>query len=362
MKNHKYKPTGRVGMFDNEEKSSKLNKIGNPLEKLHKVIDFEMFRCELEDRMLNHDKKSNAGQKPYDPVMMFKIILLKRFYNLSDDQAEYQINDRLSFREFLGLSSGDRVPDAKTIWNFQDNLISQNLEVDLFNLFRQHLDNLGLFVNEGKIVDASIVEVPIQRNKREENKKIKAGDGSDLWNDKIHKKRQKDVDARWTKKNGKSFFGYKDHIKIDSKSKLIDTYEVTSAEVHDSQPLEDLLREEDGSQELYADSAYTGEPIDNILTTKNIIPKIIEKAFKNKPIAEEQKLLNHIKSKTRSRVEHVFGFVSNSMDEFYIQCIGFQRAKGIIGLINLVANMCRYEQIVRLNLLPIKCNAEKRRT
>ena len=99
----KYKPSGRIGLFDEEESRSKLSKLGNPLEKLHKVINFEMFRIELEDTMLNHNKKSNAGCKPDDVVMMFKIILLKRFYNLSDEQAEYQINDRLSFK----LSSGE---------------------------------------------------------------------------------------------------------------------------------------------------------------------------------------------------------------------------------------------------------------
>jgi hypothetical protein len=124
----KYKPTGRIGLFDKEDSSTKLSKLGNPLEKLHKVIDFEMFRTELEENMLNHNKKNNAGCKPHDVVMMFKIILLKRFYNLSDEQAEYQINDRLSFKEFLGLSSGDRVPDARTIWLFQDNLIQKSVE------------------------------------------------------------------------------------------------------------------------------------------------------------------------------------------------------------------------------------------
>jgi hypothetical protein len=101
MLSKKYKTQGQVGLFDKEETSHKLSKLGNPLEKLHKVIDFEMFRPELELALLNHDKKSNAGQKPYDVVMMFKIILLKRFYNMSDEQAEYQINDRLSFKELL---------------------------------------------------------------------------------------------------------------------------------------------------------------------------------------------------------------------------------------------------------------------
>ena len=99
-----YKKRGQVGLFDKEKTTSKLSKLGNPLEKLHKVIDFEMFRSLLETYMLKQDKKSNAGNKPYDVVMMFKIILLKLYYNLSDDQAEYQINDRLSFREFLVLN------------------------------------------------------------------------------------------------------------------------------------------------------------------------------------------------------------------------------------------------------------------
>jgi IS5 family transposase len=304
--------------------------------------------------MLNRERVGNAGNKPYDVVMMFKIVLLKRFYNLSDEQAEYQITDRLSFREFLGLSSGDRVPDSRTIWLFQDNLIKKELEEKLFEQFRTYLYSLGLYVNEGKIVDASFVEVPRQRNTKAENAQIKSGEGTELWKDNPHKKRQKDIDARWTKKNKETFFGYKDHVKIDDKSKLIDTYEVTSAEVHDSQPTEALVSDTDREQPLYADSAYVGGKIEEILRKKEIIPQIIDRAYKGKPLSEEEKEANRIKSKTRCRVEHVFGFVTNSMNDFYIQSIGFKRAKGVIGLINLVYNMYRYEQIVRLNILPIK--------
>jgi transposase len=221
MANKKYKPTGKVGLFDTDFTRDKLTKLGNPLEKLHKVIAFEMFLPELEEALLNHDKKNNAGCKPYDVVMMFKVILLKRFYNLSDEQAEYQINDRSSFKDFLGLFSGDRIPDARTIWDFQDRLVKQNLAEVFFAQFRNHLDNLGLLVNEGKIVDASFVEVPRRRNKKEENAKIKAGEGDDLWNDNPYKKRQKDIDARWTEKGGEKYYGYKDHAKIDSQSKKL---------------------------------------------------------------------------------------------------------------------------------------------
>jgi IS5 family transposase len=304
--------------------------------------------------MRNQDKKSNAGCKPYDVVVMFKIILLKRFYNLSDHQAEYQINDRLSFKEFLGLSSGDSVPDSRTIWLFQDKLIKEHLEEKLFAKFHRFLDTLGLFVNEGKIVDASFVEVPRQRNKREENEKIKAGEGEDLWKEEPPKKRRKDIDARWTEKVGEKYYGYKDHTKTDRKSKLIDKYVVTSAEVHDSQPIEQLVEEKDSGQEVHADSAYMCQHIEKILREKGIIPQIIERALKGKPLTDEQKENNRIKSKVRCLCEHVYGFVTNSMNDFYIKSIGFQRAKGIIGLINLVYNMCRYEQIVRLKILPIK--------
>jgi IS5 family transposase len=273
---------------------------------------------------------------------------------LSDEQAEYQINDRLSFKEFLGLRSGDRVPDSRTIWLFQENLIQKNLKEKLFEQFHEFLDDLGLFVNEGKIVDASFVEVPRQRNKKEENEKIKSGEGAQLWNDQPKKKRQKDIDARWTEKGGEKFYGYKNHAKGDTKSKLIDKYIVTSANVHDSQPVEALVEEKDSGQEFHADSAYIGEPIDTLLKEKGIIPQIIERAFKGKPLTEEQKENNRIKSKVRCRVEHIFGFVTNNMGDFYIQSIGFQRAKGIVGLINLGYNMCRFEQIVRLKLLPVK--------
>ena len=354
MSGDRYKPRGRVGMFDKEYNLRKLKKLCDPLERLAKVIDFEMFREELESNMLNAERKNNSGCKPYDIVMMLKIIMIKRFYNLSDEQAEFQINDRASFKEFLGLSSGDGVPDARTIWLFQDKLIKRGIDEKLFDKFHKYLDSIGILVNLGKVVDVTIVEVPCQRNRREENEKIKLGEGEELWKEELCKKRQKDIEARWTVKRGKRSFGYKNHIKIDGSSKLIDTYEVTSAEVLDSQGIERLLREEDKGQEIYADSAYIGQGIEELLKERGIISQIIERRYRGKQLTEEQKGSNRRKSKIRCRVEHVFGFVKNSMKGFYIRSIGYQRVKGVIGLTNLVYNICRYEQIVRLNLLQAK--------
>jgi transposase, IS5 family len=351
MKTHQYKTTGKRGLFDEHETYDQLSAIGNPLEKISLVIDFEMFRKTLEAGILNKDKKSNAGAKPFDVVMMFKILILQRYYGLGDTQIEYQILDRLSFKKFLGLESGDKVPDEKTIWAFREHLTSKGLVEQLFEEFSQYLASNELIINEGKMVDASFTVAPRQRNTREENKMIKEGRGNELWNDKPNKKRHKDIDARWTKKNNETFFGYKNHAKVDTKSKFIDTYKVTDASVHDSQALDDLLDEQDAGQDFYADSAYIGEKQEEVIGKYKMNNKVHEKGFRNSPLTEAQKSNNSKKSKTRARVEHVFGFMEQSMNGLMIRCVGIKRATGIIGLINLTYNLFRYEQVVRLNIL-----------
>ena len=114
-----YKTKGNRGFFDDEMNHERLSQIGNPLERILKVIDFEMFRIFFEKHLTKKERKSNAGAKPYDVVMMFKILILQRYYGLGDTQIEYQIIDRLSFKKFLGLESGDKVPDEKTFWLFR---------------------------------------------------------------------------------------------------------------------------------------------------------------------------------------------------------------------------------------------------
>lgn len=351
MTTQKYKKTGNKSLFDEQEAHEKLSVIGNPLEKISSVIDFEFFRTTLEEGVLNQDKKNNAGAKPFDVIMMFKILILQRYYGLGDTQLEYQIIDRLSFKKFLGLESGDKVPDEKTVWAFREVLTSKGLVEKLFEQFRDYLVNKGLIMNEGKMIDASFTVAPRQRNTREENKIIKEGKGNELWNDQPNKKKHKDIDAKWTKKNKETFYGYKDHAKVDTKSKFIDKYKVTDASVHDSQPLDDLLTEEDKGQDLYADSAYTGEEQEKIVSKYEMNNKVHEKGYRNKPLTEEQKTNNTEKSKTRARVEHVFGFMEQSMNGLCLKSVGIKRATAIIGLINLTYNLFRYEQVIRLNIL-----------
>src|SRR3954470_20664727 len=268
------------GLYGEQERLEKLSKKHDPLERLSAHIDFEYFRKPLEQLFNKHMDSSKGGRPHYDYVMMFKILILQRYYNVSDDAIEYAILDRLSFMRFLGLGINDPVPDAKTIWLFRDKLTTGKMIEQLFGHLDELLDKDGIIVHKGKLVDASIVEVPIQRNSREENKELKEGNVPEEWQQ--NKVRQKDSDAKWVKHNGKSYFGYKNHLKADSKTKLITAYKITAANVHDSEVMEELLdKREDAHQPLYADSAYRSEAIEQACMDKEIISRIHEKGYRN---------------------------------------------------------------------------------
>lgn len=329
---------GQFSLFGEVDRLARLSQLGDCLERLS-VIDWESFRPELQSATAK-ERKSNAGRPPYDVVMLFKVLVLQRLYNLSDDQTEYQINDRISFMRFLGLTLNDRVPDAKTIWLFKDTLAKSGTAERLFSCFCKQLEAKGMITHKGTIVDATFVDAPKQRNTRKENEVIKNGEVPEEWSENPHKLAQKDTDARWAKKNQETHYGYKDHAKVDADSKLITDYAVTSAEVHDSNEFENFLNEED--QIVYADSAYIGKSI-----PQGVENQVNEKGYKGKPLTEAQKESNRKKSKTRARIEHVFGFITGSMHGITLRSIGINRARFNIGLTNLVYNMCRYSILKR---------------
>jgi transposase, IS5 family len=326
-----------------------LTEMGDPLITLNTQINWEDFRPEL-NRIRQKQRKSNAGAKPFDVVLMFKILILQNSYGLGDHSVEYQIRDRLSFMRFLGLTLLERVPDEKTVWVFREALGKLGLVEVLFNRFHQQLSSQGYTARKGQMIDASFVEAPRQRNSREENAQIKAGESPKEWDDTPNKKRQKDVDARWTKKNNESHYGYKNHINADQNNKLIQSYAVTDAAVHDSQVFEQLLdhsEDEQGKKRpVYADSAYRSAEHEAQLADDKIESQICEKGVKNHPLTDEQKKSNREKSKVRARVEHVFGMQA-AMNADVVRSIGLQRAKVRIGLINLTYNMIRLGQLLK---------------
>jgi len=328
------------GFFDEQDRLEKLSRQGDPLEKLNAAVHWEMFRPQLR-RCFKKEPKGPGGRPPYDYLMMFKVLILQRLYNLSDEQMQYQILDRLSFQRFLGQGLHSDAPDEKTIWLFREVLTKRGRIEKLFARYKADLERKGLISNNGSIIDASFVEVPRQRNSREENATIKEGRIPEDWQSDAAKLRQKDTDARWTKKNEETHYGYKDHVKVDTDSKLIQSYEVTDASVHDSQVVEELLEKTDADSELYADSAYRSAQIEQTLEKRRVRSRIHEKAHRNKPLTKAQRRSNRAKSRIRARVEHVFAQITNCMKGFRIRSIGILRARSIIGLINLVYNILR---------------------
>lgn len=328
-----------TGLFDEQFKLERISKLGDPLEKLNATIDWEVFRYLL-NKYLIKEAKGPGGRPPFDYIMMFKILILQEYFGLSDEQMEFQITDRFSFMRFLGLRSCDKVPDSNTIWTFREHLKEGDVVKALFERFGKELNKQGLIVNKGKIIDATIIEVPVQRNNRDENAQIKEGMAPEDWTDK--KKAHKDTDARWTRKNNEDYFGYKNHIKIDGKKKLIDCYHVTQANMHDSIGGIELLDKKDKEQSLHADSAYTGDAFEKAVTKVKMINKVHEKGYRNNPLTETQIRNNNKKSKTRVRVEHVFGFMHQSTGGLFIRTIGKARAAIKIGLMNLTYNLFRY--------------------
>jgi len=330
----------QMGIFDESNRQEKITKLGDCLEQIGRVVDFNQF-IPILNKVFRHIDSGKGGRPPYSSLLMFKILLLKRLYNLSYDQTEYQINDRISFMRFLGLTISDRVPDAKTVWLYEDIMSKHELGKELFTLFFRELAAKGYIAEEGRIVDATFIEAPKRKNTAEQREKAKKGEVPEEWKDKPQKLLQRDLDATWTKKAEQSYFGYKNNVKADVKSKLIVDYTVTTASACDAEGAEELVDKDD--KVLYADAAYAHmeipEEVENMTS---------EKAERGHPLSEEQRANNHVKAQKRCRIEHIFGNMVKALGGTSIRCKGMLRAAFEIALLNLLYNIRR---VVTLNRL-----------
>lgn len=323
----------QMGFFDLSDRYASLDAKRDPLVEIDAIVPWDEFRPTLERvwRKPEAERKSRAGRKPMDAVVMFKTLVLGALYNLSDDQIEYQVRDRLSFMRFLGLGLEDRVPDAKTVWLYREGLAQAGVVDALFKQFDGYLARQGYIARGGQILDASIVPVPRNHNKRDENKAIKNGEVPEGWADKPAMRSQKDTDARWTRKHGKSYYGYKNHVNVDRQHKLVRRYHVSDAALHDSQAVDHLLMQGNTSADVWADPAYRSEEMEAKLRARGLKSRIHRKGKRGKPLSEQGKASNRTKSAVRARVEHVFGAQTNDMGGTLVRTIGLVRAKAKIG-------------------------------
>lgn len=253
---------------------------------------------------------------------MFKVLVLQALCNLSDDQAEFQIQDRLSFMRFLDLGLADRVPDAKTIWLFREHLAQAGAIKTLFASFDKHLAEAGYLAMGGQIVDATIVAAPRQRHTDEEKAAIKAGEVPEEWKARPARLRQKDRDARWTVKFSKAkpavpgrpqqvdiavpTFGYKNHAAIDRLHGFIRGWSVTSAASYDGAQLANVLDRSNTGSRVWADTAYRSAKNEEWLGKNGYVSDIHRKKPKGRPMSARTSRANGRRSMVRSAVEHVF--------------------------------------------------------
>ena len=309
---------GQAGFFDIEERLKELSAKGDALERLSAVVDFELFRADLE-RAVPRSDGSKGGRPAFDHVLMFKVLVLQASYSLSDERTEYLIRDRLSFMRFLGLRLADTVPDANTIWTFREALTRARLR--------------------GK----PAIEVLFKRF------------DAALAAKKPAKLRQKDRDARWTVKYTKAkpsadgaprvdlaipAFGYKNHVGIDRRHRLIRSWAATDAARHDGALLPALIDKDNTASDVWADTAYRSKANEKHLANNGLRSQIHRKKPKGKPMPRRTARANGRKSVVRAAVEHVFARQKGPMG-LYIRTIGLARARTKIGLANLVYNMKR---------------------
>ncbi len=327
-------------LYEQMRRLSKLESFKDPLRELGSRINFESFRSLIETG-LRKEPKGAGGRPAFDVVMMFKVLVVGTLYNLSDDALEMRIYDSYTVQRFLRLNGDDRIPDAKTIWAFRESLTKAGVHEALFNGFNKQLERAGVTYSQGRIIDATIIEAPKQRNSRDEKDQIKQGKTPEQWHDDPAMLRQKDVDARWTRKHGRNHYGYKDHVKVDLHTKLIVSSVVTPANVHDSQVVGDLLDPGDEHCNVYMDSAYVGQDVDDEVKEVGARNRVIRRRGRGKQLSEARKKINRVYARNRCRVEHVFGTLVNDLKTKMVRSIGINRARGRITLLNLVYNMRR---------------------
>lgn len=328
----------QLGLFDYQSRLEDLASRPNALDRLNQVVDWEVFRPVL-TKLLVSQPLAPGGRPRFDVVMMFKLLVLQRTYGLSDEQAELQVLDRFSFQRFLGLTVADDVPRRTTIWDYREALRHSGGEDALWKTFDRLLAKAGVKLTAGKIIDASFVDVPRQHNSKDDNGSINDGKMPEGWDEKgTSFLSQKDRDARWAKKNDEEHFGYKNHVKIDRKTKLIEDHAVSSANVADQDAVEHLVAKTDGT--LWADKGYGGKRVGDILEKCGIRDRRQVQGRHCHPLTIRQMRTNQRRARVRARVEHVFGAMKH-MRADYIRYVGMARAEFTIGLNNLVYNLHR---------------------
>lgn len=322
-------------LFADNTRLAKLDALGDPLQPIARHIDFEHLRS-VTDALLPRGDGRKGGRPPYPSEVMLRILVVKYLNGLSDEQMEFQLLDRMSYRRFCLLADSANVPDRNTLWHWQ-----QRLGVDgttaLFQAVDRQLLARGYIARKGQIIDATLVPAPIQHFTKEDKRQLDEGQIPSDWSQ--AKRRQKDLDATHTKKHGKSSHGYKLSVSVDVKHKFIRTIITGTASEHDSTHFDAVLDDGNTSADVYADKGYPSAARSEMLQALGYRAHIQRKAGKGKPLSACQKQRNQRIAKTRARVEHVFGQLHHMGKR--IRTIGQARATAAMTMMATCYNIRR---------------------
>jgi IS5 family transposase len=269
-------------------------KSKNALEIIKAQVDWDKLAAPLADKIAQSKQpKSPAGRESFSLVLIIKCFILQSIYGLSDPRLEEEIADRRSFQMFLDLTSADSIPDETTICRYRELFARLGLDKELFNGYKEQLKKQGLVVGKGRIVDATL-------------KQAQAKPGS-----------KRDQHARFTKKRGKSYYGYKGHIASDSESNVILDVEFTPANIHDSAVFDKLIIDEERA--IFADKGYANQNRKKQLRSKGVYCGILDKGYRNRSLSDKQKKRNKRLSSIRNAVERPFAFMK--------QVLGYDRCR-----------------------------------
>lgn len=332
----KSKSAIKPDLFAAEQHRRKLDKLGDPLMAIESCLDFAAL-SQAVDQAAPRVSSAQGGRPPYPTETMVRILVLKRLYNLSDEQMEYQLLDRMSYQRFCGLAHASNIPDRTTIWTFENRIGEVGAQA-LNEGVTEQLLRKGFIARGGQMIDATLLPAPKQRNSREENKKLEQGEVPANWNQ--AKRRQKDTDATWVKKHGQSHYGYKLSVNVDKKYKLIRKIKTDTASTHDSQHFDTILDPHNTSRDIYADRGYPSAKRQAWLKQQGYRDQIQRKGTRNHPLSDCQLGRNHRIAKVRARVEHVFASI-DQMGGKLIRTIGQARANFAMTMMAACYNMKR---------------------
>ncbi len=337
-----------ISLFAGDERKAKRERLGDPLQVLDRHIDFAALARAVDARLVIGGG-ARGGRPPYPTELMIRLLVLQQLYNLSDEALEYQLLDRSSFQRFAGLEHSGRVPDAKTLWVWRERLKKQDLIGDISEAVGRQLSASGFIARGGQIIDASIVTVPIQRNPKADNEVIRQGDVPPDWSD--AKRAQKDVEARWTRKHGKSYFGYKLHANTDRRWGFIRCMEVTVASANDTTVFESILDEGNTGREVYADRGYAKVAREQALRAAGYRDRIQRKGEAGRPLSPAQQRRNRRIAGDRAYGEHPFARLAQ-MGGKCLRTIGLARARTVIGLKVIAHNLMHLARLQQRGIVP----------